>query len=98
MLGANRAYNAPRGRYDPRLELARRERARPRIEDLQYVGAGAAAVFIALIEVGGQSVSRQLGIPTFLSDVVEATLLLAMLAMLLLMRYRLRRIQPAAAA
>jgi simple sugar transport system permease protein len=68
---------------------------------LNPFGAGAAAVFIALVEVGGQSVSRQLGIPTFLADVVEATLLLVTLAMLLLTRYRLvevrRTPQPPAA-
>jgi len=56
-------------------------------------GAGAAAVFVALILTGGQSVSRQLGIPTFLSDVVQATLLLATLGMLLLTRYRVRRVK-----
>ena len=58
---------------------------------LNPFGAGVAALFIALIEVGGQSVSRQLGIPSFLADVVQATLLLVTLAMLLLTRYRLRR-------
>jgi len=55
-------------------------------------GAGAAAIFIALILTGGQSVSRQLGIPTFLSDVVQATLLLVTLGMLLLTRYRITRV------
>jgi len=59
---------------------------------LNPFGAGAAAVFIALIEVGGQSVSRQLGIPTFLADIVEATLLLVTLALLLLTRHRLRKV------
>jgi len=58
---------------------------------LHPFGAAASAVFIALIEVGGQTVSRQLGIPTFLSDVVQATLLLVTLGLLLLTRYRLRR-------
>ena len=58
------------------------------------LGAGLAAVFIALIEVGGQSVSRQLGLPTFLADVVQAALLLSMLGVLLLTRYRLRRVKP----
>lgn len=58
---------------------------------LNPFGAGVAAAFIALIEVGGQSVSRQLGIPTFLADVVQATILLVTLAMLLLTGYRLRK-------
>jgi simple sugar transport system permease protein len=59
---------------------------------LEPLGAGLAALFIALIDVGGQSVSRQLGIPTFLADLVEATLLLATLALLLLAGYRPRRV------
>jgi general nucleoside transport system permease protein len=58
---------------------------------LEPLGAGLAALFIALIDVGGQSVSRQLGIPSFLADLVQATLLLATLALLLLARYRPRR-------
>jgi simple sugar transport system permease protein len=63
---------------------------------LNPFGAGIAAVFIALIDVGGQSVSRQLGIPTFLADVVQATILLVTLALLLLTRYRLRRVMETA--
>ena len=58
--------------------------------ELNPFGAGLAAFFIALVQVGGQSVSRKLGIPTFLADIVQATLLLTMLAMLLLTQYRLR--------
>lgn len=65
---------------------------------LDPLGAGLAAGFIALIEVGGQSVSQQLGIPTFLADVVQATLLLSMLTTLLLTGYRLRRVSPEAHA
>jgi len=58
---------------------------------LNPLGAGLAALFIALIGVGGQSVSQQMGIPTFLSDVVQATLLLSTLGLLLLTGYRLRK-------
>jgi simple sugar transport system permease protein len=58
---------------------------------LHPFGAGLAAGFIALIDVGGQSVSRQLGVPSFLADVVQATLLLTTLALLLLTRYRVVR-------
>jgi simple sugar transport system permease protein len=58
---------------------------------LSPLGAGLAAGFIALIDVGGQSVSQQMGVPTFLADVVQATLLLSTLALLLLNGYRLRR-------
>lgn len=57
---------------------------------LNPIGAGLAGVFIALIQVGGQSVSQQMGVPTFLADVVQATLLLSTLALLLLAGYRLR--------
>jgi len=57
---------------------------------LNPFGAGLAALFIGLINVGGQSVSQQMGVPTFLADVVQATLLLATLALLLLTGYRLR--------
>jgi general nucleoside transport system permease protein len=63
---------------------------------LNPFGAGLAAGFIALIDVGGQSVSRALGIPTFLADVVQATILLVTLALLLLTGYRLRKITPKA--
>jgi Zn-dependent protease with chaperone function len=35
-------------------------------------------------------VSRALGVPSYLGDVVQATLLLALLALLLLTRYRLK--------
>ena len=58
---------------------------------LNPFGAGMAAAFIALIDVGGQRVSREMGIQTFLADVVQATLLLATLALLRLTGYRLRR-------
>jgi len=58
---------------------------------LNPFGVGLAAGFIALIITGGQSASRQLGIPSFLTDVVQATLLLTTLAMLLLTGYQLRR-------
>jgi simple sugar transport system permease protein len=61
---------------------------------LDPFGTGAAALFIALIENGGQSVSRQLGVPSFLADIVQATILLTTLSLLLLTGYRLRRIQP----
>jgi len=50
-----------------------------------------AAVFIALVNIGILSASRELNIPTYLGDVIQACLLLAALAMLLFTRYRLRR-------
>ncbi|HRI55860.1 MAG TPA: ABC transporter permease [Anaerolineae bacterium] len=57
---------------------------------LNPLGAGLAALFIGLIDTGSQSVSRALGVPVYLGDVILATLLLVTLAMLLLQRYRIR--------
>jgi simple sugar transport system permease protein len=53
-------------------------------------GVALAALFIGLIDTGGQTVSRALGVPSYLGDVIQATLLLVTLAMLLLQSYRLR--------
>ena len=63
---------------------------------LNPLGVGLAALFLGLILTGAVGVSRALGVPSFLGDVVQATLLLTTLAALLLNRYRLRlaRKQP----
>lgn len=53
-------------------------------------GAALAAFFIGLIDTGAQTVSRALGVPAYLGDVIQATLLLVTLGMLLLQRYRIR--------
>ena len=53
-------------------------------------GVMLAAFFIGLIDTGAQSVSRALGVPSYLGGVIQATLLLATLAFLLLQRYRIR--------
>ena len=53
-------------------------------------GIALAAIFIGLIDTGGQTVSRALGVPSYLGDVIQAVLLLATLGMLLLNRYRIR--------
>ncbi|MEZ4863234.1 MAG: ABC transporter permease [Caldilineaceae bacterium] len=53
-------------------------------------GAALAALFIGLIDTGAQTVSRALGVPVYLGDVIQATLLLTTLGMLVLQRYRLR--------
>ena len=58
---------------------------------LSAFGVGLAALFIGLILTGALEVSRALGVPSYLADVVQATLLLVTLAMLLLGRYRIRR-------
>jgi ABC-type uncharacterized transport system permease subunit len=53
-------------------------------------GVGLAALFIGLIDTGSQTVSRALGVPVYLGDVVQAALLLVTLGMLILQHYRIR--------
>lgn len=53
-------------------------------------GVALAALFIGLIDTGGQTVSRAMGVPAYLGDVIQATLLLVTLGVLLLQRYRIR--------
>ncbi len=55
---------------------------------LNAIGVALAAVFIGLIDTGAQTVSRALGVPAYLGDVIQATLLLITLGMLLLQGYR----------
>ncbi len=57
---------------------------------LNPLGVAVAALFIGLIDTGGQTVSRALGIPSYLGDVIQATLLLVTLGLLLLRNYRIR--------
>ena len=58
---------------------------------LNPLGVSLASLFISLIETGAQTVSRALGVPIYLGNVVEAALLLVTLSMLLLQNYRIRR-------
>jgi ABC-type uncharacterized transport system permease subunit len=58
---------------------------------LNPLGVSLASLFIGLIETGAQSVSRAMGIPIYLGNVVEAALLLVTLSMLILQNYRIRR-------
>lgn len=62
---------------------------------LNPLGVALAALFIGLIDTGAQTVSRALGVPAYLGDVVQATLLLVALAMLVLQNYRIRRVPRA---
>jgi len=57
---------------------------------LSPLGVGLAGLFIGLIGTGAQNVSRALGVPAYLGDVVQATLLLVTLAMFVLQNYRIR--------
>lgn len=53
-------------------------------------GVAAAALFLALVNRGSLSASRELDVPSYLGDVIQAALLLVTLAALLLNRYRIR--------
>ena len=64
---------------------------------LHALGVAAAALFHALIDIGATSASRVLGVPAYLGQVVQATLLLVTLAVLLLARYRPARARAAEA-
>lgn len=58
---------------------------------LNPFGIGLAALFLGLIDTGAQTVSRVLGVPVYLGDVVQANLLLVTLGMFILQNYRIRR-------
>jgi ABC-type uncharacterized transport system permease subunit len=49
-----------------------------------------AAVFVAAVQIGADSMSRVVGVPSYIADVIVAVALLAMLVATLLTRYRLR--------
>ncbi|MCS6774227.1 MAG: ABC transporter permease [Anaerolineae bacterium] len=57
--------------------------------NLSPLGVVLSALFVGLIDIGSQTVSRALGVPVYLGDVIQATLLLVTLAVLLLQNYRL---------
>ncbi|HHS96655.1 MAG TPA: ABC transporter permease [Chloroflexi bacterium] len=54
-------------------------------------GVAVAALFFGLIDTGAQTLSRAMGVPIYLGEVTQATMLLVTLAMLLLQNYRIRR-------
>lgn len=60
---------------------------------LSAVGVLLSSLFISLVDIGILSASRSLDIPVYLGDVIQACLLLVTLAVLLLNRYRLRRVR-----
>jgi len=57
---------------------------------LHPLGVVAASVFIAGVLVGADSMSRAIGVPTYLADVIVAVSLLCVLVATLLTQYRLR--------
>lgn len=58
---------------------------------LHPLGVVAAAVFVAGVLVGADSMSRAIGVPTYLADVIVAVALLSVLVATLLAQYRIRR-------
>ena len=57
---------------------------------LNPLGVVLAAVFVAGIIVGADSMSRAIAVPTYLADVIVAVSLLSMLVATMLARYRVR--------
>ena len=57
---------------------------------LHPLGVAAAAVFVAGVLVGADSMSRAIGVPTYLADVIVAVSLLSVLVATLAAQYRLR--------
>lgn len=58
---------------------------------LSPIGVLVAAIFIAGVLVGADSMSRGVAVPTYIADVIVAVALLSMLVAALFVRYRLRR-------
>ena len=61
---------------------------------LNPLGVVAAAVFVAGMLVGADSMSRAVGVPTYIADVIVAVSLIAMLVATMLTRYRVQWIGP----
>ncbi|KAF0111839.1 MAG: simple sugar transport system permease protein [Chloroflexi bacterium] len=59
---------------------------------LHPIGVAISALFIGLIDTGSQTVSRMLGVPVYLGNVVQSALLLVTLGMLLFQNYRIKRL------
>lgn len=62
---------------------------------LHPLGVVASALFVASVLVGADSMSRALGVPTYLADVMVSLALLCMLVTQMFTRYRLRWVRPA---
>jgi len=59
---------------------------------LNALAVAASGLFFGLVETGAQTVSRALGVPVYLGEITQATMLLVILGMFLLQRYRIRRV------
>ena len=60
------------------------------LASLNPLGVVLAAIFVAGVMVGADSMSRVIGVPSYLADVIVAISLLSMLVATMLTRYRLR--------
>ncbi|SEA07692.1 ABC transporter permease [Variovorax sp. YR216] len=58
---------------------------------LNPLGVLAAAIFVAGVLVGADTMSRAIGVPTYIADVIVAASLIAVLVATLLTQYRVRR-------
>jgi simple sugar transport system permease protein len=61
---------------------------------LNPLGVVAAAVFVAGVLVGADSMSRGVAVPTYVADVIVAVSLISMLVATLFARYRVRFTAP----
>jgi simple sugar transport system permease protein len=60
------------------------------LASLNPLGVVLAAIFVAGVIVGADSMSRVIGVPSYLADVIVAISLLSMLVATMLTRYKLR--------
>jgi simple sugar transport system permease protein len=60
---------------------------------LDSIGVALAAFFLGLIDTGAQTLSRSMGVPVYLGNVVQATLLLVTLSLFVLQNFRIRRVK-----
>jgi general nucleoside transport system permease protein len=58
---------------------------------LSALGVTLSSFFLALVDTGALSTSRSLGVPDYLGDIIQSTLLIVTLGVLLLDRYRFRK-------
>lgn len=65
------------------------------LAELNPIGAVPAALFFAAVFNGAGTMSRALGVPIYLADVIQGTALMTMVAMRLFATYRLRTVRHA---
>ncbi len=63
------------------------------LSSLNPLGVIPSALFIGLIDTGSQTLSRAMGVPVHLGDIVQALLLLVILGTFLFQNYRIRRVK-----